>query len=145
MGTPTVLIENGNLSREGLKKVKFDVNDLLEECRNNGYFDLSEVEYAVMESNGRISILPKIDYKPVTMKDMNLKGNEQSLCANVIIDGKLMTDILRSMDKKEDWLLKQLKIKGYKDCSKILLCTLDNSDKLVIYEKDNKKIKNVLE
>jgi len=145
MGKPTILIDHGELSREGLKEVKFDVNDLLEECRNSGYFDLSEIEYAVMESNGRISILPKSENKPVTIKDMNLKTSEKSLCANIIIDGKLMSKILGNMNKSEEWLKNQLKVKGYKDYSKILLATLDSSDKLIIYEKDKKEIKNVLE
>ena len=145
MGAPTVLIDKGNLSRNGLKKVKFDVNDLLEECRNNGYFDLNEIDYAVMESNGKISVLPKVEYKPVTMKDMNLKTNEQSLCANIIIDGELISKILSNMNKDEKWLKQQLNVKGYKDYSNILLATLDSSDKLTIYDKNNRKIKNVLE
>ena len=145
MGAPTIRIDDGKVSSEGLKRVKFDVNDLLEECRNNGYFDLSEVDYAVMETNGRISILPKAIHKPVTMKDMNLNVNEQSLCANVVIDGNLMSGILKNMNKSEEWLRQQLKLKGHKDYSKILLATLDKGNKLIIYEKDNSKIKNVLE
>ncbi|MBQ6817361.1 MAG: DUF421 domain-containing protein, partial [Bacilli bacterium] len=67
MGVPTPLIQNGKLMEKNLKRVKFDINDLLEECRSNGYFDISEIEYAIMEANGTLSILPKGDYKPVTV------------------------------------------------------------------------------
>ena len=146
MGTPTVLIEKGKLLEKGLKKVKFDMNDLLEECRGNGYFDINQIEYAIMEANGKISILPKSDYKPLTVADMQLKVPQERLCANVIIDGKVMHKNLENMNKNEKWLLHELKIKGYTKLESILLATLDSNDKVNIYEKNHdEKIKQVLE
>ncbi len=136
MGVPTILIEHGELLIDGLKKVKFDINELLEECRINGYFDISEIEYAIMETNGTVSILPKGQYKPVTVKDMNLKASKQGLCANVIIDGKMMKNNLENIHKDEKWLEKELKIKGYKKLDDIMLATVDVNEKLVIYEKN---------
>lgn len=136
MGVPTILIEHGKLLIDGMRKVKFDLNDLLEECRIKGYFDISEIEYAIMETNGTVSILPKGDYKPVTMKDMNLKAGKQGLCANVILDGKIMKNNLKNINKDEKWLLKELKIKGYKELDQILLGTVDINEKLIIYEKN---------
>ena len=136
MGTPTVLIQNGKILEKNLKKVKFDLNDLLEEVRIDGYFDLSQVEYAIMEANGSLSILPKTEYKTVTVGDMKLKTPKEGLCANVIIDGKIMHNNLDRIGKKEKWLNSQLKVKGYSDISKILLATIDINDKLVIYERN---------
>ena len=136
MGTPTVLIQNGKILEKNLKKVKFDLNDLLEEVRIDGYFDLSQVEYAIMEANGSLSILPKTEYKTVTVGDMKLKTPKEGLCANVIIDGKIMYNNLDKIGKKEKWLNSQLKVKGYSDISKILLATIDINDKLVIYERN---------
>jgi len=145
MGTPTVLIDKGNILEKGLKKVHFDINDLLEECRCNGYFDLNEIEYAIMECNGQLSIMSKSGYKPVTINDMDLKQSVQGLCANVIIDGKVMVNNLKNMNKDIEWLQQQLKVKGYL-ISDILLATLDVNEKLSIYEKNlDKKTKNVLE
>lgn len=146
MGTPTLLIQDGKILIKNMRKVKFDVNDLLEECRSNGYFDISQIEYALMEANGKLSILPKGEYLPVTIKDMNLKPEKQGLCANVIIDGKVMKNNLLNVGKDEKWLSKELKVKGYKSLDSILLATLDNNEKLVIYEK-NSDVKpiNVLE
>lgn len=145
MGTPTVLIEKGKILEKGLKKVHFDINDMLEECRTSGYFDLNEIEYAVMECNGKLSIMPKSGYKPATVKDLSLKEKMQGLCANVIIDGKMMVDNLENVNKDIDWLEKQLKIKGYKK-EDILLATLDINEKLTIYQRNlDKKTKNVLE
>ncbi|MBP3920268.1 MAG: DUF421 domain-containing protein [Bacilli bacterium] len=146
MGTPTPLIQNGKILEQNLKKVKFDINDLLEECRSNGYFELSEIEYALMESKGTLSILPKSEYKPVTNKDMNLKTNKQGLTANIIIDSKIMQNNLKNMNKDEKWLKQQLKQKGYKTMDKIILATLDIDEKLTIYERNlNEKVLNVLE
>lgn len=146
IGTPTILIQDGKIIEKNLRKVKFDINDLLEEIRGEGYFDLSEVEYAVMEVNGKVSVLPKAEYKPVTCKDMNIKVNKESICANVIIDSKVMHNNLKNMNKDEKWLLKELKVKGYTDLSKILLATLDINEKITIYEKNNNiKSKDVFE
>lgn len=146
MGVPTVLIDKGKLVEKGLKKVHFDVNDLLEECRSNGYFDLNEIDYAIMECNGKLSIMPKSAYKPVTIRDLKLKEQIQGLCANVIIDGNIMDKNLKNMGKETSWLEQQLNIKGYKSIDNILLATLDCNEKLTIYDKNkDKTIKNILE
>lgn len=134
IGVPTVIIEKGKIIESGLKKVHFDINDLLEECRSNGYFDISQIDYAVMECSGKLSILPKFIDKPVTIKDLNLKQIDQSLCANIIIDGKIMENNLSNMNKKIEWLNQQLKIKGY-NLDEILLATLDRNEKLEFYFK----------
>lgn len=138
MGTPTLLIQNGKLIEKNLKKVKFDMNDLLEECRSNGYFDISEIEYAIMEANGTLSILPKGEYKQPTIKDMNLKVEKQGLCANIIIDGKIMYNNLEHIHKTEKWLLKELKVRG-QELGDILLGTVDINEKLVLYDRNNKE------
>lgn len=146
IGTPTVLIEKGKLIEKGLKKVKFDVNDLLEECRGNGYFDLSQIEYAVMEVNGKVSLLPKEAYKPVTNQDLNIKSDQEGLCANILIDGRIMYKNLSYMNKNEKWLLHELKVKGYDNIEEILLVTLDHNEKIMVYEKNkNIKVKQILE
>ena len=145
IGTPTVIIQKGKIIDKNLKRSKMDINDLLEQIRIGGYFSLSEVDYALMEANGKISIFPKVENKPVTLKDMQLKGNEQSLEANIIIDGKIMYGNLENMHKNKKWLDKELKIKGKKQ-EKILLATLDMNDKLTIYEYNNNiKVDDVLE
>ena len=136
MGTPTMIIQNGKILIDNMRKVKLDINDLLEECRTDGYFDISQIEYALMEANGHISILPKGENLPVTIKDMNLKAQKQGLCANLIIDGKIMPNNLKNIKKDEQWLRKELKVKGYKELDDILLATLDINEKLIIYEKN---------
>ena len=145
IGTPTIIIQEGKIIKENMKKLNIDINDLLEQCRNNGTFDISQIEYAIMEVNGKISIMLKPEYNPVTMNDMNLKPTLQDLCANVIIDGRIMMKNLNNMNKSKQWLLKELKVKGY-NLDDILLATLDINEKLTVYENNHHiKIKNVLE
>lgn len=145
MGAPTVVIQNGKIIKESLKKVKFDINDLLEECRNNNVFDLNQINYALMEANGKLSVLLKPEYLPLTPNDMKVKVNKNGLVANVIIDKKIMKENLLQMGKDEKWLMKELKIKGF-SLDDVLLGTLDIDNKLTIYkQKENENVKNVLE
>lgn len=145
MGTPTILIEHGKLIEKNFYKVRYDINDMLEQCRVNGYFDISEIEYAIVEANGELSILPRSENAPVTLKDMKIKGNKKGLCANVIIDGKIMYKNLENINKDEKWLNKELKVHG-KDLDNILLCTVDINNKVLFYERNyGEKTQNVLE
>ena len=146
IGTPVIIIQDGKFIYNNFKKMKIDMNDFLETARIAGYFDISEIKIAVMEVNGKISFLPKEENKPLTIKDMNLKIKKQGLCSNVIIDGKIIDSNLLTINKDKKWLLKELKIKGYKRKDDILLATVDINEKLNIYEKnENEKIINVLE
>lgn len=144
IGTPTMVIQNGKIILKNMRKSNIDINDLLEQIRTNGYFDISELEYVIMEANGKLSILPKSIYKPVTPNDMKINVDKSSLCANIIIDGKIMKNNLENMNKTTEWLEHEIKIKGTK-LENILLCTLDNQDKINIYEKCKVKELNVLE
>ena len=137
MGNPTIIIQDGKILKENLRKVKFDINDMLEEIREAGYFDISQVKHAVMEADGKFSILPYPEYRPITPKDMNIKVMDEGLCSNVIIDGKVMHNNLKNINKDEKWLMHELKVKGYSDFSKILLAAVDINNKLTIYESNN--------
>ena len=70
-------MENGKISKKQLRKVKLDLNDFMQDARENGYFDLSQVEYAILEANGEVSILPKPEYRPITPKDMKIKRQQK--------------------------------------------------------------------
>ena len=135
IGDPTILIENGNVIYKNLKKTKFDINDLLEECRINGYFDLSEIDYALMEANGKISFLLKPDYQLPNNKDFKIQKQKSGLCANLIVDGQIIEESLETMNKDKKWLEHEIKIKGIK-LENIILATLDLQENLKIYEKN---------
>ena len=143
-GIPTILMEKGKIIEGGLRKNKLNLNELQEEARSCGYFDLSEIDCAVMESTGKVSFLPKEENKPVTKKDMDVKCNKDGLVANIIIDEEIMITNLKVMNKTEKWLKQQLKVLGYDGSKGILLATLDNNDKLIIYKKGVKSEKSTV-
>ena len=144
IGVPTVLVEKGKIIESGLKKSKIDVNDLLMEARENGYFNLDEIDYALMEVNGNISFLPKENDKPVTKRDMKIKCNSEGLTVNAIIDSKYMVNNMKAINKDKEWLDHELKVNGYDNYDNILLATIDNNYKVTIYEKNVKPDKNTV-
>ena len=127
-----------------MAKAKIDINDLLQQCRNAGYFDISEVSYAIMEVNGKISILPKVDYQVPNLQDLKIKKEKESLTSNVIIDGNLMIHNLKNSNKNLEWLNKELAKQGHTNYKNILLATI-TGDTLTVYEKLRLKPKKVLE
>lgn len=144
IGVPTVLVEKGKIIESGLKKSKIDVNDLLMEARENGYFNLDEIDYSLMEVNGNISFLPKEKEKPATKRDMKIKCSNEGLTVNAIIDSKYMVNNMKAINKDKEWLDHELKVKGYDSYDNILLATIDNNYKVTIYEKNVKPDKNTV-
>lgn len=136
LGLPTLLIENGKILERNMSKEGIDINDLQEEARQNGYFDLSKVNYAVLETSGKISFLSKAKDEMVTKSDMQVKAKDEGLYANIIIDGTLLPNNLAVMKKDEKWLMKELKNHGYSDYQEILLLMLDTNGKVTIYDKN---------
>lgn len=135
IGAPNILIKDGKILYNSLKKSKFDINDLLEEARINGYFDISDIDYALMEANGKISFLPKTQSQNPTNKDLNLKVNRKGLCINLIIDSQIIDGALKDVNKTKKWLLHELKVKGH-NLEDVILATLDLEENLKVYEKN---------
>ena len=143
-GVPTILMENGKIIESGLKKSKLDINDFLAEARTNGYFDLDEIDTAIMEINGSVSFLPKEKDKPSSKNDVNAKLKNTGMIANVIIDSKYMENNVKAIGKDKEWLDHELKVLGYKNYNNILLATCDNNGKVMVYKKNVKPEKNTI-
>ena len=143
VGTPTVLIDNGKIIQSGLKRVNIGVNDLLEEARMSGYFDISEVEYAIMEGSGTISFLPKSEFKNVTNSDLDIKTDKSYLSANIIINGEYMEEAIKKSNITKEELIKRLKKMNLDSPDSILLCTITNN-KLNFYFKDQDPVNDLL-
>ena len=138
-GRPLVLMNNGELYRENLKKAKINVTEFLSQCRISGYFDVSKLETAILEENGKISFLPKVADRPLTPSDMQLSPKQDYMVANVILDGKIMEKNLKHTGKDEKWLQNQIKGLGAKQIEDVLLATCDAADQVTVYLKSNKK------
>ena len=144
VGNPIVLMNNGRLYYEGFKKSRIDVNEFLMKCRNNGYFDITQIDTAIMEPNGRVSFLPVSEDRPATPKDMKIAVMQDELVANVIIDGKVIEKSLTMIGKDETWLRNQLKNQRKTDLSQILLASCDSKGTLTVFLKSKKKSSSCL-
>lgn len=133
-GNPIILISGGKISKSALKKAKININDLIIQARNQGYFDISEIDYAVMEDNGSISFLPYPIYRPVTPQDINKNPVRTGLVVNLVVDGKLQKDAISYAEITDEEL--ERIIAGTKTpLSDILLLTIDEEKKTHIFKK----------
>lgn len=133
-GKETPLIVNGKINKENMKKNKITINILQTEARLMGYFNLDEINNAILEPSGMISFEPKEKVKPTTKKDMGIKTTDKGLVYNLIIDGKILKDNLVHAKKTEKWLIHELKVLG-KSLEDILLLTIDGENKIDYYTK----------
>ena len=140
-GKPLILFDKGKLYRENFKKAKIDLSDFLTHCRNQGYFDLSQIQTAVFEYNGSISILPAEAHRPLEPSDMNMHPVQQEILVNVILDGNINEENLKRTGNNKIWLEKQLHSQGYHHIDEIYLGsvnTVDNTLLLYALEVENK-------
>lgn len=141
-GRPLILFEKGKFYLKNLKKARIDLSDFLTHCRNQGYFDLSQVQTAVFEYNGSLSILPVEKNRPLEPSDMNLSPIQQELLVNVILDGHINEENLKKTGKDMVWLEKQLKMQNYNNAEEVFLgCVNTVQNTLVAYsaEEQSKK------
>lgn len=146
-GQAILLYQNGTVYVKNLLKAKLDMDELLSECRLNGYFDLEEIHTIYLENNGKISILPMSSSRPTAPSDLNLYPEQTLPMPNIIIDGKILKDNLKFTGRNENWVNIQLKSKGVTDQKQVMLATYDkNKDQLNLYLKHNKKmLKDIFE
>src|SRR3712207_5504378 len=108
-GTPSILIENGKINIKELKNQRLSFNDLIEKLRLSGYFNVSDVEYGILETSGQLSVIPKIKVTPATKQDLNVVAPEEKLPVTLIIDGTIHKKNLEVIHKDNNWLYSQLK------------------------------------
>lgn len=134
-GQCLLLYQNGKLIEKNFKKAKLDINEFLTQCRINGYFNIADLDTAMIETNGHISFIPLSQKRTTTPEDLNLSVPQEKPVFNVIIDGKIMYDNLKSSGNDKTWLDKNLKKQKESDISKIFLATCDSENHLSIYVK----------
>ena len=133
-GSPTILMNDGKIYRKNLKKAKLDLSEFMLLCREQGYFDLDEIQTAVFEHNGKLSILPKAANRPATPEDLKITAKATHIGVEIIMDGRVMGENLSRIGHDEDWLAKQLKIQRHKDATEIFLGIYrPEEDKLTLY------------
>lgn len=136
-GTPTILMDHGKLYYDNLKKAKLDLSEFMVMCRQQGYFDLTNIQTAVFENNGKLTILPVSTQRPVTPNDMNLAPEQELLFTELIMDGRILDDNLKRMGLDLTWLNKQLKEHHIHSSKDVFLAVCDRNLKFVLYEKNH--------
>ena len=135
-GRPSVVVRNGAVDQREMAKNRLTVDELLEELRIQGYTDLSTVKYAILETNGQLSVLPYANQKPPTARDMKVSVEEGGLPRVVVSDGKLLERSLKALGHDRSWLDRQLAQRGCKDVSKVFLLLVDEGDAVYFAEKE---------
>lgn len=139
-GRPIVLMDNGVIFKKNLAKARMDVSDFLMMCRVQGCFDIGQIQTAILEFNGSLSLLLKSDQRPATPSDLNLSPQQEQVQVNLILDGKVNEANLKLVKHNLQWLEKRIKAQGYDSVSQIFLATCDANDQLALYPMENKKI-----
>lgn len=135
-GRPVVLIDKGKFIYKNFKKVHIDINEFLVKCRNSGYFNVSQINTAIMEPNGKVSFIPMAADKPVTASDIKAVPKQDSYLANVVVDGKIIESALESVGKDKKWLVSKLRSLGYDEYQSIFLAVCDKNLTVTCFEKE---------
>ncbi|ARC85787.1 hypothetical protein U732_2014 [Clostridium argentinense CDC 2741] len=136
-GEPSILIKDGEVDLKELRNQRFNLDDLLEELRLNGYFNLSDIHYAVLETNGNISIMPKEENTPITPKVLNLSVQEKPMPMIIINDGSINKQNLEKVGKNMKWVKKQLRKNNIESYEDVFIGIVYNDDKFFYQLKEN--------
>ena len=135
-GKPVILIENGKILQGNLRKTRVTLDELSGHLREKDVLDISQVQYAILETNGNLSVFPYPAHRPASAKDAGIHPKRQYLPVTVISDGKLLHENLRKLGKDEAWVHRVLAERKATVASTWLL-TADDADRITWYEKED--------
>lgn len=131
-GEPIVIIKSGKLMEETMARAHYDLEELMTQLRDRGIFDLSQVEEAILETNGKLSVLVKSQYRPVTPADLHLDTQYKGMPQILVVDGNIARHRLAELKLDENWLREQLRNLGIHDLSEVMVAQLDTTGKLYV-------------
>lgn len=137
-GEPVIVVQNGKILDKNLLKLRYHLDDLEMQLRDKGVFNFADVEFAILEPHGQLSVLKKTQNQPVTPKDLNIQTNYQGLATEIIKNGKLFEQNLNQNNLTFDWLYEELKKQNINKISDVLYAALNTDGTLYIDLKDDK-------
>ncbi len=140
-GVPSILIDRGEIKEDALRKNCYNLTDLLEELRIKNILNIADVEFAILENNGELSVFPKAHKRPTTPEDFNMTPQYEGPPLTLIMDGKLFKNNLQEGHKDIHWLKRELKKHKIKDIEDVFLASLDSAGELYVQKKISKKPK----
>ncbi len=132
-GSPTIILNNGKLYRENMKKAKLELSEFLLLCRQEGYFNLNDIQTAVFEYNGKLSILPVSTKRPLNPEDMKLNPQPEHIGTEIIMDGRILDENLKRKGLNVEWLKKEMANQGYKHAKDIFLGICYDNNQLTLF------------
>ena len=135
-GKPSMLVEKGKIKQREMKKNRFTTDELMEELRNQGYLDISAVEYAVLETDGRLSVIPYPSESPVTPSQLKIEAEDKGYPVVVISDGHVIESNLRLVGRDMNWLNKRLAALGVKNTETVFLMTVNSAGQVYFAPKE---------
>lgn len=136
-GKPRVLIENGKIVESGLKSEMYTLNDLLEQLRIKSVPDISDVEFAILETNGQLSIIPKSQKRPVVPEDLQVSTKYEGIPLDLIIDGTVIDKNLNKIGLGRDWLTGELNKFGISNLNEVLFASIDSQGEIFYQKKED--------
>ncbi|MBP3431490.1 MAG: DUF421 domain-containing protein [Clostridia bacterium] len=137
-GKPVIVINPDGIDYKALKNLSISVDDVFEAVRGCGYFKIEQIQYAIMETNGKMSVLPKSQFAPVTVQDLKLKPEKSTIPVNVINEGKIVKENLEIARMEETQIKEILSGANVKNVKEVLVMTVDKSGS-VFLQKFNEK------
>ena len=134
-GQPQLLIYRGKIDEKVLRKERLTLNELEEKLRSNNVFNLGDVEYAILETNGEVTVIQKPEKRNVIAEDLNISPEYEGISYDLVIDGKIMEKNLKLIGKDEKWLMTQLKKFDAKP-ENTLIATIDGKDEFFCQKKE---------
>ncbi|SFD39400.1 Uncharacterized membrane protein YcaP, DUF421 family [Lentibacillus persicus] len=134
IGEPTIVIKHGKIVRKNLKRTHFTLSELLSEVREKGYPDISSIDYAIIEPNGGIGVVPSQVHAPVTPEQLQIDTSYAGIPVAVIIEGKIMQQNLKLINKDEGWLKRKLGEAGCPDQNRIFYAAVRERDYSLIID-----------
>ena len=138
-GKPSMLVEKGKIKQHEMKKNRFTTDELMEELRNQGYLDISAIEYAVLETDGRLSVIPYPSESPVTPSQLKIEAEDGGYPVVVISDGRVIESNLRLVGRDMNWLKNRLSTLGIKDTEQVFLMTVNSAGQVYFAPKEPEK------
>lgn len=134
-GKPTILIDNGNILEDELRKMRYNLTDLLEQLRVKNIPNVADVEYAILETNGQLSVIPKAMKRPVNPNDLNIEVPKEGPPLTLIMDGVIQSTNLIKENLDKNWLQSQLKAANINDARDVFFASLDSQGNIFIQPK----------
>ena len=138
-GRPILLLDNGVIYKKNMLKARLDVSDFLTLARVAGYYDIGDIQTAILEENGAVSFLPKAEARPVEPRDLMNFPKQETIQTNVILDGVVLWHTLKAIGRSEDWLQAELKTLGYANPRQIYLAFCSEEGKLSVFPMNEEK------